>query len=118
MNKRLSLAYLAGPYRGPGANDVWENICSARAAARGLWKKGYAVICPHTNNIFMEGDDLSHEDFMAGDLEIISRCDIIVMMPNWECSEGSCIERSRAIELGMPVYLLGEEPNMENKHEK
>jgi hypothetical protein len=53
--------------------------------------------------------------FIEGDLEIIARCDAILMLPGWERSEGSRMEYSRAVELRMPVYLSVEDVPEEEK---
>jgi hypothetical protein len=100
----VKVIYTAGPYRGPGWNDVWNNIISARAAARTLWLKGWAVICPHSNSIFMDGPEIPAMTFLNGDLEIIRRVDAVVMLPGWEWSEGSLGELELAKELGIPIY--------------
>jgi hypothetical protein len=105
----LRIIYTAGPYRGDGWNAVFENIVRARTAARKLWLRGWAVICPHANTLFMDGPEIPAVSFIEGDLEIIARCDAILMLPGWERSEGSRMEYSRATELRMPVYLSVEE---------
>jgi hypothetical protein len=105
----MKIIYTAGPYRGDGWNAVFENIIRARTAARQLWLRGWAVICPHANTLFMDGPDIAAMNFIEGDLAIIDRCDAILMLPGWERSEGSKMEYSRAVELGMPIYLSVEE---------
>ena len=107
----MKVIYTAGPYSGPGHNDVLNNILTARFISRMLWLRGFAVICPHLNTAWMDGPDLAWEQFMAGDLEMLSRCDAIYMLPGWEDSKGAQIEHSRAIELGVPAYYnLSEVP--------
>lgn len=105
----MKIIYTAGPYRGDGWNAVFENIVRARTAARQLWLKGYAVICPHANTLFMDGPDIPAMRFIEGDLEIVGRCDAILMLPGWERSEGSRLEYQRATARGLPVYLSVEE---------
>lgn len=97
--------YVAGPYRADGWHGVWENIMAARAVARRLWLKGYAVICPHANSVLMDGPDISAGTFLSGDLEILRRCDAICMLPGWERSEGARGEFAEAKERGLIVYL-------------
>jgi len=99
----MKIIYLSHPYRSGTEWGVWLNIHSAHLYAKDLWRKGYAVISPVSNTAFMgELDDFEH--WMAGDLEILGRCDILVLAPGWERSEGCKMEYSKAIELGLKVY--------------
>ncbi len=75
----------------------------ARTVARQLWGMGFAVICPHTNTIMMGGEDLPPEIFLEGDLEILRRCDAILMMKGFEHSQGAIKEWKLAKELDIPV---------------
>lgn len=104
----MEVAYLAGKYRGKTVSEIEENIALARRGAKKLWRDGYAVICPHMNTAFMDGvvDD---DRFLLGDIEIINRCDVVFMLPNWKESEGAKRERECAFGKMMPVYYLAEE---------
>ncbi len=99
----MKLIYIAGAYRNHDTNGVWENIMQACSIARKIWKLGLVAICPHTNTIFMDGDDIPPEVFLEGDLEILRRCDAIFMLSGWEKSEGAVKEWELAKELDMPV---------------
>jgi len=93
----MKVMYVSGPYRAPTENGVFENIMRARAAAHKLWEKGWAVVCPHTNSMFMGGlDGRSDEAFIEGDLEIVKRCDAIFMLNGWLLSEGARQENQTA----------------------
>jgi hypothetical protein len=102
----MKLVYIAGKYRGQNENEVWENIMLARKHALELWKQGYAVICPHTNSIFM-GHGTEDKDcfdlFIKGDLEFIKRCDVIYLLPNWKESTGAKMELKEAKRLGLEI---------------
>lgn len=100
----MKIIYVAGPYRAEGHSAVLDNILKAREVARILWRKGWAVICPHANSILMDGPDISPQTFIDGDLEIILRCDAMCMLPGWEKSAGANQEYALAVELGIPVY--------------
>jgi hypothetical protein len=99
------IAYVAGPYRSDSINGVWENINRARATARALWAKGYAVICPHANSMLMDGDDIPAQQFLDGDIAIMLRCDLVVMVDDWSRSEGARGEFVAALLAGIPVYF-------------
>ena len=69
---------------------------------------GGAVICPHTNTRHYTGA-LPDEVFLKGDLEILKRCDVVLMTPNWSASAGAKEERWFAKERGIQVvYTIGE----------
>jgi hypothetical protein len=93
----MQIIYIAGPYRGKSKIKVINyiqrqiNIFKARQVAGELWKLGYAVICPHSNSANFDGkcDD---KIFLEGDKEILKRCDLVVLLPDWIESEGTKAE--------------------------
>jgi nucleoside 2-deoxyribosyltransferase len=98
------LIYLAGPYRSKdGFAGVERNIHKAKQAAQEFWKHGFAVICPHANTAFMDGT-VSADEFIAGDLEMVSRCDAVIMLKGWVDSEGAKQEFDFANKNGIYVW--------------
>ncbi len=92
MSSRDKIVYISGSYRSEqGINGVYENIQRARAEAVNWWQKGYTVICPHTNTAFMDGAAPDNV-WLEGDIAILGRCDIIVMLKGWEDSAGAKAE--------------------------
>lgn len=99
------MAYVAGPYRGSCIYKTVQNIRAAEAVAVELWGLGYAALCPHKNTALFDGAlGPSDEMWLAGALELMKRCDFVVMVPGWESSAGSLVERDTAQELGMKIY--------------
>lgn len=88
----MIVAYIAGPYRDKrGAHFVQENINKAREVAAEVWKQGMVPLCPHLNSAHFDG--LVDEDvFLQGTKNLLSRCDMIVLVPGWERSEGTLEE--------------------------
>ena len=96
------VVYIAMLYR---AETPWKrekNIHAARDFALWLWKRGYAVICPHANSAHFDGE-LPDEIWLERYLEILARCDAIALGPGWRHSEGAKAELRYAIKLGKTV---------------
>lgn len=105
------ILYTAGPYRAESPWGVHLNIEAAKIAARELWLKGHAVICPHANSAFMDGQG-TDSLFLRGDLLLLERCDGIVMLPGWETSEGSKAELWFAKHRKLKIFMSPSEvPN-------
>jgi hypothetical protein len=105
---KMQVAFVTGPYRDQrGAFYIGENIGNARRIAAELWKMGFAVICPHLNTAHFDGlvDD---QTFLDGLIEILLRCDVVVMLRGHEDSEGTQAEIAAAKRAGIPVRYLDE----------
>lgn len=105
--------YLAGPYRAKNGRTVRENIRNAERIAVKWWKAGFAVICPHLNTAFFDGeapDDL----WLEGDLEIVKRCDAVLAMSTCSESDGSTREICAAIAWGKKIIFLDDDGNERN----
>lgn len=98
----MKVAFISGPYRSKTVNGIFENIMAARAIGKLYWDKGYAVITPHLNSMFMD-DGSPDQKWLDGDLAILERCDAIVMMPGYENSQGAMAELKFAQEEGLEV---------------
>jgi hypothetical protein len=104
------LIYVSGKYSG----DIDANIEKAMQIAAELWIKGHAVICPHGNTSHFEirCPAVTWEQYIAGDLNMIARCDGLVMIPGWEESKGAVIEKEYAEKLKIPVWLYPDLPEI------
>jgi hypothetical protein len=98
----VRVVYIAGPFRGPNAWEIEQNIRRAETLSLEVWRMGAVALCPHTNTRFFQGaaDDAV---WLEGDLVLLSRCDAILMTPDWERSTGARAEHAAAVELGMPI---------------
>jgi hypothetical protein len=99
----MKIAYVAGPYRAKTIRGIVENINKAEAVALELWKLGFMVFCPHKNSGLFDGD-IPDENFLDGDIELMKRCDLVVMIPDWEKSTGAVNEKKIAEEVKIPVF--------------
>ena len=99
----MKLVFVSGPFR--GANQ-WEQMCNVREAetlALEVWRMGAACICPHTNTAHFQGaapDDV----WLTGDLEILRRCDAVMVTPRWRQSVGARAELAEADYMEMPIF--------------
>ena len=71
-----------------------------------LWRHGIANICPHTNSALIDfGSEKVPDDFiLPAYLEILKRCDAMVLVSGWSKSSGTLAEIELATALGIPVY--------------
>ena len=99
----MKVVYVAGPYRGANAWEVEQNIRRAEAVALELWRMGAAAVCPHANSRFFNGT-LPDDVFLKGDLELLSRCDGVVLVRGWEQSAGAVAEVRHASRLVKPTF--------------
>jgi len=100
---RKLVVYVAGPFRGANAWEIEQNIRRAEELALQAWHAGFAVLCPHTNTRFFQGaapDDV----WLDGDLELLRRCDAVLLTNDWARSSGARAEVNFADSLGVPVY--------------
>lgn len=105
------LAYVAGPYRSSkGMWGVWQNIQRASEIAHQLWYMKIPTICPHRNTMFFDNEipqagSISEEVFLAGDILILRRCDLLVIYDGWDSSFGTMGEVAEADRIGIPVFM-------------
>jgi len=99
------LIYVAGRYRAATRAAVAQNIEQARLLGIDAARLGWYPVIPHCNTAHME-DDLPHDDdfWLAGTLELMTRCDAVVLVDGWETSEGTAGEIARADQMRLPVY--------------
>ena len=98
----MKIAYIAGKYRAPTEWDVVQNIRVAEAVALKYWGLGYAVICPHKNGALLSGA-LSDTELISGHIELMKRCDVVVMIPGWTDSKGAVEEHRIAQEKELEI---------------
>lgn len=99
----MKVIYVAGPFRG---KDSWEMECNIRRAetlALEVWRLGAAALCPHINTRFFQ-HTLPDEVWMDGDLEMLRRCDAVLVTPDWERSAGAKTEVAEAKAKKIPVF--------------
>ena len=104
----MKKAYVAGPYRAKTHYEIEQNIRRAEAVAIELWQKGYAVFCPHKNTAHFDGLCPDYV-WLEGDLEWLVYADVLVLVPGWENSLGTLLEREEAERLGIEIKEWGKD---------
>ncbi|MFY1052337.1 DUF1937 family protein [Ectopseudomonas khazarica] len=100
------LIYVAGPYRAATRDDIARNIDAARVVGISAAALGWFPVIPHANTAHMELDlpGLGDDFWLAGTLEMMERCDAVVLVPGWQNSAGTRGEIIRAEELHIPIF--------------
>ena len=99
----MKVIYIAGKYRDKYPYQIQYHIDCAKELAMQVWKAGDAAICPHLNSAHFEGLN-TEQHFIDGTLELMRRCDAVLLVPDWGTSEGTLGEIAEAERLGIPVY--------------
>lgn len=104
----MKLIYIAGPYRAPSDYEVHQNIERARSYGATVAGTGLAYpVIPHSNTAHFGGlNGTTDELWLEGTLELMRRCDGVVLTPGWTGSSGSRAEKAEADALGIPVLDL------------
>lgn len=106
----MKVIYIAGPFRSasqyvPGQQDGWgiqTNVMRAMETALAVWRMGAVALCPHANTMFFQ-NAAPDNVWLDGDIELLKRCDAVVVTENWSKSSGAKAEVAEAIKLGIPV---------------
>ena len=100
------IVYVSGKYSG----NIDENIALARKVAIEVWESGNVALTPHLNTAHFEQDcKCSYDDYMNGYLDLVWKCDAILMLPGWEQSNGAIKELNLARKELIPEYYY---PNL------
>lgn len=99
----MKVGYTAGPFRAANYWEQEQNIRRAEALALEVWRLGCACICPHANTRYFQGA-CPNETWLKGDLEIVGRCDFIILTDGWRASEGTIGEVNYAYMHGVRVF--------------
>ena len=95
------IIYVSGKYTG----DTEENIFKAQNVASKLFEAGHTPVIPHSMYGGMERYGISYDTFMEADIRLMVRCDAILMMDEWQQSDGAKRERQIAMLVGMDILF-------------
>jgi hypothetical protein len=101
---RGKIIYVAGPYRSSTEEGRRANIAAASAAAKELWERGFAVICPHTNTGGLEQPE---DVILKGHRELVRRSDAVFLCCGLDAllaSSGTLAELVVAKDSNIPIF--------------
>ena len=101
--KSKPVIYVGGPFRGKNHWDIAQNIRRAEALGLEVWRLGAVALVPHLNTAHFQ-NALPDDVWLKGDLELLRRCDGIIVTPDWRGSAGTRAEVDFAAGLSMPVF--------------
>jgi nucleoside 2-deoxyribosyltransferase len=99
----MKAVYVAGPFRGDSAWEIECNIRRAESLALSVWRAGAACLCPHSNTRFFHRA-APDKIWLDGDLELLLRCDAVILTEDWTKSSGTLDEVIFAICHSIPVF--------------
>lgn len=96
------VVYIIGPYRGETSYRTLHNIIDTFKWVDWCWEHDFIPVCTHMSAAFTN-KVISDKAVLEGYIEIMSRCDAVLLTGDWESSEGAIQEHTAARELGLPV---------------
>ena len=108
----MLVVYIAGPFTGPTAWDIEQNVRRAEEAGFVVATLGAMPLIPHANTRYFHGQQ-SAEFWYEGTLELLRRCDGILMVKGWMGSKGSMTEHAYAQKHGMPIFYMDNIPDLD-----
>lgn len=99
----MKVVYIAGPFRAPTAWGIAENVRAAERAGIEVARLGAMPLIPHANTANFHGE-LSDQFWLDGTLELLRRCDALLLIDGWVVSSGARKERAEAAELSLPIF--------------
>lgn len=96
--------YLAGPYTGKDSQEVMSYCSTAINFASEVVKLGAYPQTSHPLGVFLQRGVGNAQYWYDATLEQMKRCDAVLMLPNWENSQGAIKELEEADKLDMPIF--------------
>jgi hypothetical protein len=100
---RLAVVYVAGPFRAPTPWAIERNIRRAEEVGFEVCLLGAFPLIPHANTRYFH-ESAPDQFFLDGTMELLRRCDALVLAPGWKQSAGTRAEVEEAGRLGISVF--------------
>jgi nucleoside 2-deoxyribosyltransferase len=95
--------YVAGRFRADTDEGVEANIARAEALGLEVAKLGASPVIPHANTRSLH-HHIDEKWMLEATLELMRRCDAVVLTEGWQESSGTRDEICEANWLGIPVF--------------
>lgn len=99
----MKVIYVAGKFTAPNSWQRARNIRAAETVGFAVAQVGAMPLIPHANTAHFDGT-CSPEFWYEGTLELLRRCDAVMLVPGWEGSKGVKAEMEEATRRGMLVF--------------
>lgn len=99
----MKIMYIAGCFRAENAWLIEQNVRAAELVGFEVAKLGAMPLIPHANSRFFQGA-LPDDFWLEGTLELLRRCDALMLVEGWEKSSGARREVVEAWRLDKPVF--------------
>lgn len=99
----MRAVYCAGPFRAATDEQREANIRRAEAMGLEVAKLGASPVIPHANTRSLH-NAMTDEFMLAATLELMKRCDAVILCEGWQESAGTRDEICEAHWLGLPVF--------------
>lgn len=90
-------AYISLPISNRSCKEIGLNLDKGIKCLR---KEGYQVVTPYDAS---PNANASYAEHMGKDIQALLECDVVLMMPGWEQSQGCQLERSTAVIYGKDI---------------
>lgn len=100
---RMFIIYICGPFSADTNWAIKRNIREAEKLSLEVANLGLGFICPHKNSEEFFGL-LTPEYWYEMTLELLRRCDAVLLFGAWGKSKGALAEREEAMRLKKPVF--------------
>lgn len=97
------IVYIAGKYNDGADWRIAHNVIDAAKLSMLVWSNEMVAVCPHLNTAFM-GGWVPEQEFLAGYLTLLERCDALLTVNNWRNSKGATKEVEFAKQCDIPVF--------------
>ncbi len=98
----MKVVYCAGPFRASTAWGIAENVRTAERIGLEVAHAGAMPLIPHANTANFQGEG-TDQFWRNGAMELLRRCDAVLLVPGWEQSSGTLAAIEEARRLRLPI---------------